>query len=141
MGDSQKQKDYASLPVFENAAVQRQKAPAFSHENRCVSGNRVGFGREVTISSFENPSRQSRMTQKHSDHNHSGNPYGRKHPYPTPLNNSQQLQHNKDNRQNRKRCQARLVLLFYYPYCFLKTSFIIFVSFGGVPVKKRRLRQ
>jgi hypothetical protein len=85
-------------PFFENAAVREQKSTCFQSRKQ-VRGAVFGFGRGKLPIPIFNPS-ANQDDRKHSDHNHSGNPYGRKHPYPTPLNNTQQLQHNKDNRQN-----------------------------------------
>ena len=85
-------------PFFENAAVWEQKSTCFQSRKQ-VRGAVFGFGRGKLPFPLFNPS-ANQNDRKHSDHNHSGNPYGRKHPYPTPLNNTQQLQHNKDNRQN-----------------------------------------
>ena|GEM_PF-6600113 len=64
-----------------------------------VLGEMFGFGRGRLPFPLFNPS-ANQDDRKHNGCNHSGDPYGRKHPYPTPLDNSQQLQHNKDNRQN-----------------------------------------
>ena len=83
---------------FENAAVREQKSTCFQSRKQ-VRGAVFGFGSGALPFPLFNPS-ANQDNRKHSDHNHSGNPYGRKHPYPTPPDNSQQLQHNKDNRQN-----------------------------------------
>ena len=82
-------------PFFENAAVREAKSTCFQPRKQ-MRGAVFALGVE---SYLFNPS-ANQDDRKHSDRNHSGNPYGRKHPYPTPLDNSQQLQHNKDNRQN-----------------------------------------
>ena len=76
----------------------KQKSTCLQYRKQ-VLGELFGFGSGKLPFPLFNPS-ANQDNRKHSDHNHSGNPYGRKHPYPTPLNNSQQLQHNKDNRQN-----------------------------------------
>ena len=86
------------ITYLENAAVREQKSTCFQSRKQ-VRGAVFGFGRGKLPIPLFNPS-ANQNDRKHSDHNHSGNPYGRKHPYPTPLDNSQQLQHNKDNRQN-----------------------------------------
>ena len=85
-------------PFFENAAVREAKSTCFQPRKQML-GAVFGFGSGALPFPLFNPS-ANQDNGKHSDHNHSGNPYGRKHPYPTPLDNSQQLQHNKDNRQN-----------------------------------------
>ena len=76
----------------------KQKSTCFQYRKQ-VLGELFGFGSGKLPFPLFNPT-ANQDNRKHSDHNHSGNPYGRKHPYPTPLDNSQQLQHNKDNRQN-----------------------------------------
>ena len=82
----------------ENAAVREAKKHLLS-VTKTGAWSGVRFGRGKLPFPLFNPS-ANQDDRKHSDHNHSGNPYGRKHPYPTPPDNSQQLQHNKDNRQN-----------------------------------------
>jgi len=100
VGDSQKQdiRIMPPCPFFENAAVREQKSTCFQSRKQ-VRGAVFGFGSGALPFPLFNPS-ANQDNRKHSDHNHNGNPYGRKHPYPTPLDNAQQLQHNKDNRQN-----------------------------------------
>ena len=85
-------------PFFENAAVREAKSTCFQPRKQML-GAVFGFGSGALPFPLFNPS-ANQDDRKHSDHNHCGNPYGRKHPYPTPLDNSQQLQCNKDNRQN-----------------------------------------
>ena len=100
VGDSQKQ-DIGIMPpcpFFENAAVREAKSTCFQPRKQML-GAGFGFGSGKLPIPLFNPS-ANQDNGKHSDHNHSGNPYGRKRPYPTPLDNSQQLQHNKNNRQN-----------------------------------------
>lgn len=76
----------------------KQKSTCFQYRKQ-VLGELFGCGSGKLPFPLFNPT-ANQDNRKHSDHNHSGNPYGRKRPYPTPLDNSQQLQHNKDNRQN-----------------------------------------
>ena len=76
----------------------KQKSTCFQPRKQVLFAV-FGFGRGALPFPLFNPT-ANQDDRKHSDRNHSGNPYGRKHPYPTPLDNAQQLQHNKDNRQN-----------------------------------------
>ena len=99
VGDSQKQKGLCLLARFlKMPPFGKQKSTCFQSRKQ-VHGAIFGFGRGALPFPLFNPS-ANQDDGKHSDHNHSGNPYGRKHPYPTPPDNAQQLQHNKDNRQN-----------------------------------------
>ena len=76
----------------------KQKSSCFQPRKQAC-GEMFGFGNVKLPFPLFNPT-ANQDDRKHNGCNHSGDPYGRKHPYPTPLDNSQQLQHNKDNRQN-----------------------------------------
>jgi len=99
VGDSQKQKGLCLLARFlKMPPFGKQKSTCFQYRKQ-VLGELFGFGSGALPFPLFNSS-ANQDNGKHSNHNHSGNPYGRKHPYPTPPDNAQQLQHNKDNRQN-----------------------------------------
>ena len=76
----------------------KQKSSCFQPRKQAC-GEMFGFGNVKLPFPLFNPT-ANQDDRKHNGCNHSGDPNGRKHPYPTPLDNSQQLQHNKDNRQN-----------------------------------------
>ena len=61
-------------PFFENAAVREQKSTCFQSRKQ-VRGAVFGFGRGKLLFPLFNPS-ANQDDRKHSDHNHSGNPYG-----------------------------------------------------------------
>ena len=99
VGDSQKQKGLCLLARFLKMPPFGKQKSTCLQSRKQVRGAVFGFGRGSLPFSLFNPS-ANQDNRKYNGCNHSGNPYGRKHPYPTPLDNSQQLQHNKDNRQN-----------------------------------------